>query len=120
MFDPLRDPLLYALVARERLEAAHRRAAYERLARGLRRLGGGGPGPGERLVRWTGALLVRLGYRLIPLPEPVPLPPAAAPPARAAPRAGTTGRAPVAARPGRRACRRPAARLPFGLPLAGE
>ena len=73
MFDPLRDPLIFELQARKRQEAAPQRAAYDRLARGLRRLGGG-PGPGARLARWTGSLLVRAGLPAHPAVGPVPLP----------------------------------------------
>jgi hypothetical protein len=119
MFDPLRDPLTFELEARAHQDAARRRAAYDRLVRGLRRLGGR-PGPGARLARWTGALLVRLGYRLIPLSYPVPLPDPVRPgePSPAAERGRS--RPPAAPRPGRRDCRRPAPRLPNGLPLAGD
>jgi hypothetical protein len=119
MFDPLRDPLIFELEAREHQDAARRHAAYDRLSRGLRRLGGR-PGPRERLARWTGALLVRLGYRLIPLPDPVPLPDSVRPdgPPPAAERGHS--RPPAAPRAGRRDCRRPAPRLPHGLSLAGD
>jgi hypothetical protein len=75
------------------------------------------PGWGSWLVRLVGTQLVRWGHRLLPLSPP---PGAAA----AGPAAGALGRAipppSPRERPGRRSCRRPPARLPRGLSLAGE
>jgi hypothetical protein len=130
MFDPLMDPYALEMQARDRSAEAVRRAAYDRLLRALRRSARGGrPDWRWRLARWAGALCVRLGYRLLPLgapeaPEASESPGAARLPLRRGPEGApgglSTPGARDGARPGRGACRRPAARLPRGLSLAGD
>jgi hypothetical protein len=126
MFDPLLDPFALEMHARDRSAEAVRRSAYDRLLLALRRSAGAArPDWRWRLARWAGALCVKLGYRLLPLGAPeapeasrspvasLEAPPAASP---AASPAAPHGRP----HPGRGACRRPAARLPKGLTLAGD
>jgi hypothetical protein len=122
MFEPLLDPFALEMHARNRRAEAVRRAAYDRLLLALRRSAGAArPDWRWRLARWAGALCVKLGYRLLPLGAPE-APEASRSPVASLEALPTASTAAPHGRPhpGRGACRRPAARLPKGLTLAGD